>query len=63
MCIRDSAQAVTFTGSTGILTLNDAVAFKGQVSGLAGSDGIDLADVSYGTNTTATFLGNTERCV
>ena len=55
-----SAQSVTFTGSTGTLTLNDAVAFKGQVSGLAGSDAIDLADVSYGANTTATFLGNTE---
>ena len=35
------------------------VAFTGQVSGLAGSDAIDLADVSYGAGTTATFLGNT----
>jgi len=55
-----SAQSVTFAGSSGILTLNDALAFKGQVSGLAGSDAIDLADVSYGANTQATFLGNTE---
>ena len=56
-----SAQSVTFTGSTGTLKLDDAHAFTGQVSGLAGSDAIDLADVSYGPNTTATFLGNTER--
>ena len=27
--------------------------------GLTGSDALDLADVSYGANTTATFLGNT----
>ena len=45
-----SAESVTFAGSTGTLTLDDAVAFTGQVSGLAGSDAIDLADVSYGPN-------------
>ena len=54
-----SAQSVTFTDSTGTLMLDDALAFTGEVSGLAGSDAIDLADVSYGPNTTATFLGNT----
>ena len=53
-----SAQAVNFTGTTGTLKLDDAVAFTGQVSGLAGSDALDLADLSYGPNTTATFLGN-----
>ena len=53
-----SAQSVTFAGSTGILILNDALAFTGQVSGLAGSDAIDLADVSYSPNTQVTFLGN-----
>ena len=54
-----SAQSVTFAGTTGTLLLNDAVAFTGQVSGLAGSDAIDLADVCYGANTQATFSGNT----
>ena len=54
-----SAQSVTFAGSTGILILNDALAFTGQVSGLAGSDAIDLADVSYGARHEVTFLGNT----
>ena len=54
-----SAQSVTFAGTTGTLMLDDALAFTGQVSGLTGSDALDLADVSYGANTTATFLGNT----
>ena len=54
-----SAQSVTFTGTTGTLKLDHSLAFTGQVSGLAGSDALDLADVSYGANTTATFLGNT----
>ena len=51
---------MTFAGTTGTLILDDAVAFTGQVSGLPGSDALDLADVSYGANTTATFLGNTD---
>ena len=54
-----SAQPVIFTGTTGTLKLDEASAFTGSISGLAGSDAIDLADVSYGANTTATFLGNT----
>ena len=53
-----SAQAVTFTGSTGTLVLEDAPAFTGQVSGLTGSDTLDLADISYGPNTTVSFSGN-----
>ena len=38
--------------------VDQSLDFTGQVSGLAGSDGLDLVDVSYGANTTATFLGN-----
>jgi hypothetical protein len=53
-----SAQSVDFAGTSGTLKLDDAVGFTGQVSGIAGSDALDLADVSYGANTTATFLGN-----
>ena len=53
-----SAQSVVFTGDTGTLELVDAVAFTGKISGLAGVDALDLADVSYGANTTATFSGN-----
>ena len=55
-----SAQSVTFAGSTGTLVLSDALVFTGQVSGVAGSDAIDLSDVSYGPNTQVTFLGNTQ---
>src|ERR1700722_2996542 len=54
-----SAQSVTFTGTTGTLKLDDSLAFTGEVSGLAGSDAIDLADVSYGIQTQVSFLGNT----
>ena len=53
-----SSQAVTFEGTSGTLKLDDATAFTGQVSGLSGSDAFDLADVSYGLNTTASFSGN-----
>jgi hypothetical protein len=52
-------QFVTFTGTTGTLTIDHGLAFTGQISGLAGADALDLADLSYGANTTATFLGNT----
>jgi len=54
-----SSQTVTFAGAAGTLKLDDAIAFTGQILGLTGSDSLDLADVSYGANTTATFLGNT----
>src|SRR5439155_1564293 len=53
-----SARSVTFTGTTGRLKLENSLAYTGQVSGLAGSDAIDLADVSYGIQTQVTFLGN-----
>ena len=55
-----SAQSVSFAGTTGTLKLGDALAFTGQVSGLAEADALDLADVRYGANTTATFLGNAD---
>lgn len=47
-----SEQPVTFAGTTGTLKLGDAPVFKGKVSGLTGSDALDLADISYGANTT-----------
>src|ERR1700733_12062870 len=54
----DSPQPVTFTGTSGILEIDDSDAFTGQVAGLAGTDALDLADISYGATTTATFSGN-----
>jgi hypothetical protein len=53
-----SAQSVTFAGTTGTLRLDSALSFTGTVSGLSGSDALDLADVSFGAITTAIFLGN-----
>jgi hypothetical protein len=50
--------AVAFAGSTGTLVIGDTAAFKGQVSGVAGSDTLDLSDIAYNSTTTATFLGN-----
>ena len=54
----NGTQLATFAGTTGTLVLDDAVAFRGQISGLTGSDALDLADVNYGSTTTATFSGN-----
>src|ERR1700676_4660354 len=53
-----SPKSVTFTGTTGTLKIDHSLAYTGQVSGLAGSDALDLTDVSYGANTQATYLGN-----
>ena len=53
-----SSQAVIFEGATGTLKLDDAPAFTGHISGLTGADAIDFADISYGTNTKASFSGN-----
>jgi hypothetical protein len=52
-------QSVTFTGTTGTLTIDHSLAFTGAITGLAGTDALDLVDVGYGATTTATFLGNT----
>ena len=37
-----SAQAVTFTGTTGTLKLDNSLAFTGEIVGLAGEDAIDF---------------------
>ena len=52
-------QSVTFAGTSGTLTIDNSIFFSGQISGLAGADALDLADITYGAATTATFLGNT----
>jgi hypothetical protein len=52
-------QSVTFTGTTGTLTIDHSLAFTGVITGLSGADALDLSDVSYGAGTTATFLGDT----
>ena len=55
---------VTFEGATGTLKLDDAPAFTGQIFDFTGngnvssSDQIDLKDISYGPETTASYTGN-----
>ncbi|MGB7099584.1 MAG: hypothetical protein WBD95_12580 [Xanthobacteraceae bacterium] len=55
---------VTFEGATGTLKLDDAPAFSGQIFDFTGngnvssSDQIDLKDISYGPETTASYTGN-----
>jgi hypothetical protein len=51
-------QSVTFAGTTGTLKIDHSQAFAGEISGLTGADTLDLADLSYSANTTATFSGN-----
>ena len=53
-----SDQSVTFIGTSGKLKLDQSTKYTGQISGLAGSDALDLVDVNYGANTQETFLGN-----
>ena len=58
----DSA-TVTFEGSTGTLKLDDAQTFSGQIfnftgnGNLSSSDQIDLKDILYGPETTASYSG------
>src|SRR5262249_22531273 len=47
---------VIFTGSTGELILEDPTEFTGKIIGLSGSDTIDLANLSFGTNTKVTSV-------
>jgi hypothetical protein len=49
---------VTFTGTTGTLKLDQSMAFTGNVSGLTAADALDMSDIKFGANTTATFSGN-----
>ncbi|WP_426442336.1 hypothetical protein [Bradyrhizobium genosp. P] len=52
-------QSVSFSGADGTLKIDHSLRFTGQISALSGADALDLADLSYGANTTATFRGNT----
>ena len=49
--------SVVFDGSSGTLVIESAQSFGGQVSGLSGSDIIDLADIAFSASTQATFMG------
>ena len=53
--------SVHFNGSTGTLILDHSSAFAGQISGLSGSDQIDLKDIAYGTGTTVAYTAPPHR--
>jgi fibronectin-binding autotransporter adhesin len=45
-------------GATGILKIDHAQSFTGDVSGLDEDDTIDLADIAFGSNTKASYVGD-----
>jgi hypothetical protein len=49
---------VSFAGSQGSLTLFDSPEFNGHVSGMAGADTLDLADIPFQGNTTPGYVPN-----
>jgi hypothetical protein len=49
---------VSFAGLHGGLTLFDSLDFNGQVSGIAGADTLDLADLPFQGNTTPGYAPN-----
>jgi hypothetical protein len=48
---------VTFLAATGTLKLDASTSFGGSIAGLNGQDAIDLADITFGANTAATYSG------
>jgi photosystem II stability/assembly factor-like uncharacterized protein len=50
-------KSVVFEGTTGTLELDHSMAFHGKISGLAGSDRLDLRDIHYGLHTRASYQG------
>ena len=47
----------TFTGSSGILQLDQSASFSGTVSGMTGQDTLDLRDISFATIQSPTYSG------
>jgi hypothetical protein len=53
-----SVDAVTFTGNTGTLQLDQSQSFAGTVAGFGAENQIDLADISFWANTTLGYSPN-----
>ncbi len=57
---------MTFDGATGVLKLDDPQTFSGPIfnfignGNLASSDQIDLTDIHFGPQTTASYAGNAD---
>ena len=50
-------EAVTFVGTAGTLEIKHSLLFGGEISGLSGSDALDLSDIRYGANSTVGYVG------
>jgi hypothetical protein len=55
-----SGQTITFEGATGTLKLDNPTQFAGHISGLSGSDGIDLAGFDSAQTVVTPVIGTTE---
>ena len=55
-----SGQTITFEGSTGTLKLDDPTDFHAQISGLTGSDGIDLAGFDSAHTAISPVIGTSQ---
>jgi hypothetical protein len=55
------AEAIAFTGASGVLELTHSQSFAGQVSGFSrtGSESLDLVDIPFGVATKASYSGTT----
>ena len=49
---------MTFAGPTGTLRLDESWGFTGKVASFRGQDFIDLADITFGAQTTLGYSGN-----
>ena len=52
-----ATQGISFSSSTGTLIIDHSRFYTGTVSGLSGSDALDLRDIQFDSHTTVTFLG------
>jgi hypothetical protein len=53
-----SSETFDFQGSTGTLVLNQSVGFAGSITGLTGSDALDLRDIAFTGASEAVFTAN-----
>jgi hypothetical protein len=53
-----SAKVTLDAGATGTIVLHDSFDFSGIVSGFNGGDHLDLRDVTFGADTTASYIAN-----
>ena len=53
-----SSAAISFSGTTGTLKLDNSPSFTGTVAGMSANDTIDFTDLNFGTIATPSFAGS-----